>query len=104
MTAARRSGGVPPSHSHCSATHGQMRLGDGAGELRRGLGDVREAQRAPGADADLVRADAPAAADRLGADDGDRDDGRAGLQREAADAALAARRARRAACACPRGR
>ena len=25
MTVTRRSGGVPPSHSHCSSTHGQIR-------------------------------------------------------------------------------
>src|SRR5204862_2389644 len=61
-----------------------------AGELRRRLVDLREAQRAAGADADLVRPDAPAAADLLGAEDGDRDHGRAGLERQAADAALGA--------------
>ena len=63
-------------------------IGDRAGERRRWRLDEREAQRAAGADPHLVRADPPAAADRLGADHRDRDDRRAGLEREPADAAL----------------
>ena len=65
-------------------------VGDGGGELRRGVLDLREGERAADADADLVRADAPPLADRLGADDRHGDDGRAGLQREPADAAARA--------------
>ena len=49
---------------------------------------MRERERAAGPDPDLVGADPPAAADGLGADHGDRDDGDAGLEGEAADAAL----------------
>ena len=63
---------------------------DGGGELRRGALDLRERQRPADADAHLVRADPPALADRLRADHGDGDDGRAALEREAADAALGA--------------
>ena len=63
-------------------------LGDRGGEVPAGLLDAREGQRAADADAHLVRADAPAAADGLGADDGDGHDRHAGLEREAPDAAL----------------
>ena len=48
---------------------------------------MREAQRAAGADPDLVRSDPPAAPNRLGADHRDRHDWRGGLEREPADAA-----------------
>jgi hypothetical protein len=43
-TAARRSGGSPPSHSHCSITHGQMRSVTAAascGEASGTCGKVR---------------------------------------------------------------
>ena len=36
MTAARRSGGRPPSHSHWSITHGQMRSVTAAASVRDG--------------------------------------------------------------------
>ena len=88
ITAARRSGGRPPSHSHWSITLGQMRSVTAAASWRGGLLDLREVQRRADPHADLVRADAEALADRLGADDRDRDDRRAGLEREPADAAL----------------
>ena len=104
MIAARRIGGSPPSHSHWSITHGQIRSVTAPASAGEALLDLREAQRAAGADPDLVRADPPAAADVLGADHGDGDDGRAGLEREPADAALAACRASRGGSACPRGR
>ena len=90
MTAARRSGGRPPSHSHWSITHGQMRSVTAAASVRDGACTCGKVSGAADADADLVRADAPALADRLGADDGDGDDGRAGLEREPADAAARA--------------
>ena len=67
-------GGRPPSHSHWSITHGQMRSVTAAGELAGGASTLREGERAAGADAELVGPDTPAAADVLGADDGDRDD------------------------------
>src|SRR2546421_448139 len=57
-------------------------LGHGGRQRPRGLGHVREGERATAADADLVGSDAPAAADGLGADHGERDDGSAGLERE----------------------
>src|SRR5580704_10151928 len=63
-------------------------VGDRAGERRRGGIDSREVQLAAGAEPDLARPDPPAPADVFGADDGDRDDGRAALEREPADAAL----------------
>ena len=65
-------------------------VGHGGGQVAAGLVDLREGQRRAGADADLVRADAPALADVLRADDGHRHDGHAGLERQAADAALGA--------------
>ena len=74
-----------------------------AGELRRGLLHAREGERAPAADVHLDRADAPAAASVLAADDGDRDHGRRSRARGGRRRAWA-RRARRAGCACPRGR
>ena len=69
MTAARRTRGVPPSHSHCSSTQGQMRSVTAAARWRLGSCDLREGQRRAGADAHLVRADAPALAHGLRADD-----------------------------------
>jgi len=63
-------------------------VGDRLREVARGGVDPREGERAASADAHLTRADAPAAANVGGADHGDRDDGHAGLQRKAADAAL----------------
>ena len=65
-------------------------VGDRGGERARRACDEREGERRADADADLVRPDAPALADRLGADHRDRDDGRAGLEREPADAAARA--------------
>src|SRR5437764_1052424 len=58
------------------------------GEMRLPCSATAAGRLAADADAHLVRPDAPAAADRLRADDGDGDDGRARLQRQAADAAL----------------
>ena len=63
-----------------------------------------EAQRAAAADGHAARADAPAPADVLGADDRDRDDRRAGLERQPPDAALGLAERARGARACPRGR
>ena len=88
ITAARRSGGRPPSHSHWSITLGQMRSVTAAASGAVRLVDLREVQRGADAHADLVRADAEALADRLGAVDRDRHDGRSRLEREAPDAAL----------------
>ena len=65
-------------------------VGHGGRELRRDRVDLREGERPADPRANLLRADAPAPADGLGADQRDRDDRRAGLQREAADAALGA--------------
>ena len=62
MTAARRSGGRPPSHSHCSITFGQMRSVTAAASGALGLLDPREGERPADPDADLVRAEAPAVA------------------------------------------
>ena len=56
--------------------------------MAAGLLDLREGQGRAGADAHLVRADAPALAHRLGADDRHGYHRRAGLERQAADAAL----------------
>ena len=87
MTAARCRRGRPPSHSHCSSTQGQMRSVTAPASAGDGPFDPRERQRPARADADLVRADPPAPADRLGADHGDGDDRRAGLERQAPDPA-----------------
>ena len=89
-TAARRSGGRPPSHSHWSITFGQIRSVTAAASCGEACSTFGKVSGGADADAHLVRADAPAAADGLGADDGDGHDGRAGLEREAADAALGA--------------
>jgi hypothetical protein len=62
-------------------------VGDRGGEARRGVGGLGEAQRLPGPDAHLVRADAPPAAHGLGADHGDGDHGGATLLGEPPDAA-----------------
>ncbi len=88
MIAARRIGGSPPSHSHWSITHGQIRsvtapASAGEASLTCGKRSARPARirtfrgriRQPRADV-------------LGADHRDRDDRRAGLEREPADAAL----------------
>ena len=88
MIAARRSGGRPPSHSHWSITLGQMRSVTAAASGPVAVSTLRELQRRADAHADLVRADQDALADRLGAAHRDRDDRRAGLEREPADAAL----------------
>ena len=61
-------------------------VGDRAGERRRGVLDLREVEGSPGPDAHLARPDPPAPADVLGADDRNRDDRRAGLERQAPDA------------------
>src|SRR5438309_6390012 len=63
-------------------------LGDGGGERGRRGAVAGEAERSPRAHVDAPRADAPAAAHVFGAEHGDRDDGDARLEREAADAAL----------------
>jgi hypothetical protein len=63
-------------------------IGHRGGQVAAGLGHLRKGQGRAGADADLVRADAPAPAHGLRADDGDGDHGDAGLEREAPDAAL----------------
>ena len=91
ITAARRIGGRPPRSSHCSSTLGQIRAGDGLGQRRRGLLGAREGHRPAEPHLDLARPDPPAAADVFGAEHGGRDHRRAGLQGEAADAALRGR-------------
>ena len=58
--AAQRRGAAEPLPLEHHA--GPDAIGDGRGELARGRLDAREGERAPGADADLARADAPAAA------------------------------------------
>ena len=70
ITAAWRSGGRPPSHSHCSSMFGQIRFAISLRERRRGLAVERRGKvsGAPAADRDLARADPPAAADVLGAE------------------------------------
>ena len=65
-------------------------VGDRGGELRRGVRDAREAQRAADPDAHLVRADEDALAHALGADDRHGHHRDAGLEREPPDAALGA--------------
>ena len=90
MTAARRSGGRPPSHSHWSITFGHTRSVTAAASCGEGFSTFGKVSGAADPDPHLVRADAPALADRLGPDHGQRHDRRAGLQRQAADAALGA--------------
>src|SRR5204863_1525812 len=63
-------------------------IGHRGGQVAAGLLDLREGQGRAGADPHLVRADAPALAHRLGADDRHGYHRRAGLERQAADAAL----------------
>ena len=72
-----------------ASTFGQMRSVTAAASCGERV-DLREGERPADPRADLLRADAPALADVLGADQRDRDDRRAGLQREAADTALGA--------------
>ena len=86
MIAARRIGGVPPSHSHCSITHGQIRAVTAAASCGEASCTCGKRSGAAGTDPHLVRADPPSAADRLGADHGDRDDRRTGLERKTPDA------------------
>ena len=90
MTAARRSGGRPPSHSHWSITQGQMRSVTAAARLRDGAWTFGKVSARPTRTRTLCGRIAPALADGLGADDRDGHDGRAGLEREAADAAARA--------------
>ena len=104
ITAARRIGGRPPRSSHCSCTLGQIRAvtvsaSAGEGSSARGKvialpsrtltlrGRIRQPRRTC-----------------FGADHRGRDHRRAGLQRQAADAALRRRRACRCGSGCPRGR
>ena len=95
ITAIRRIGASPPSHSHWSITHGQIRSVTAPASAGDGCSTTGNRSARPGPDPDLVRTDPHALADRLGADHGDRHDRRAGLQREPADpAAGRAERAR----------
>ena len=87
---------MPPSHSHWSITHGQIRAVTAAASCGEACSDVREVERSSGTDPDLVWSDPPAAADRLGPDHRDRDDGGAGLEREPPDALAGLGRATRA--------
>ena len=87
-TAARRSGGIPPSHSHCSITQGQMRSVTAAASAREGSATCGKVSGRPQRMRTLWGRMRQPAADGLGADHGDRDDGSAGLEREPSDAAL----------------
>ena len=71
-------------------------LGDLARQEPRRLLHAREGERRPEAEVDLHRLDAPAVAGVLGVRDGDRDDGLAALEGQAADAALRLRQRARA--------
>ena len=82
---ARRSHAAEPGPLQADA--GPDALGDRGGVHGRGVLDGREQKRGTDAQADRARTDAPAPADLLGADHRDRRDGRAGLQRQAPDAA-----------------
>ncbi len=95
----------PPSQSHCSSTHGQMRAVTSRGQVGRRVVDLREAQRtARSGCVTLCGRIRQPRRTRLGAGDRDRHDGRAGLQRQPPDAAARlVQRARRGG-ACPRGR
>ena len=75
-TTAWRIGCRPPSHSHCSEMHDQTRFEISCAAAWRGSRSSGRGkrQRAAAADGHAARADAPAAADVLGADDRDRDD------------------------------
>ena len=74
------------------------------GERLRRLVDAREGERAADAQLDLDRAEDEAAARALGAVHRDRDDGRAALERQPADAALGLARARRVRMRVPSGK
>ena len=88
MTAARRTRGVPPSHSHCSSTHGQMRSVTAAASWRLGSCTCGKVSGAPARMRTLCgrmrqplrTASEPMIATGI--------DGRAGLERQAPDAAL----------------
>ena len=90
ITAALRSGGRPPSHSHCSSITGQMRAPTELASAGDGSLGAREGESASEADLDLLRADLPAPPDLLGSMDGHRQDGRPRLEREAPESALRA--------------
>ena len=105
-TTAWRIGCRPPSHSHCSEMHDHTRLEISCAAAWRGSRSSGRGkrQRAAAADGHAARADAPAAADVLGAR-GSRP-GRSGRRSRAPAGRrrASARRAGRGARACPRGR
>ena len=49
--ATRRSGAVPPSHSHCSSTHGQTRSVTALASAAEGFSTLGKVSGAPGAHA-----------------------------------------------------
>ena len=73
ITAALRSGGRPPSHSHWSSMFGQIRSVTVAASAGDGCSVRGKVIGAPDAELDLARADPPAAAHVLGAVHGDRE-------------------------------
>ena len=104
MTAARRTRGVPPSHSHCSSTQGQMRSVTAAASWRLGSCTCGKVSGAPARMRTLcgrMRQPLRTASEPMIATG---TTGSAGLERQAADAALRAPERARAACACLRGR
>ena len=89
-TAARRSGGRPPSHSHWSITFGQMRSVTAAASCGEACSTFGKVSGRPMRTRTLCGRMRQPRAHGLGADHRDGDDRRAGLQRQAADAALGA--------------
>ena len=87
-TAAVRSGGSPPSHSHWSATQGQMRSVTSPARKGDGLVHAREGERRAEAQVHLHRPDPPAAPGVLAAAHRDGHHRSAALERQAAHAAV----------------
>ena len=90
ITAALRSGGRPPSHSHCSSITGQIRAPTELASVGEGLSVRGKVRARPGPELDLAGADQHPLAHLVRAEDGHGQHRRAGLQRQAAEAALGA--------------
>ena len=103
-TAAVRSGGSPPSHSHWSSTHGQIRSVTSPARNGDGLSTRGKVSGRPQRRCTLHRRMRQPRARVLGAGQRDRHDGRAGLEGEPADAALRLRRASRERMRVPSGK
>ena len=102
MTTAFRSGGSPPSHSHCSSMLGQIRDVTVAASAGEGWSVRGKVIARPIRSLTLRGRIRQPAADLLGPVDGDREHGGAGLERQPPDAAPRARQ-RSGAVAGPLG-